>query len=173
MIDELCPIQFIEGINEWTPEKINFFDSSPLQPIAIKYQPKFSYTLSKLHIYLRSIMESKQSEIKVAIHSNNNDKPSDIILSEGSLNLTLSKGMPESPWQEINLKPVVVFRNNIYWLVLQMGGYWQLVQNGESNAIECHLKTTKGITWEVIKPNPKIMFRFYGRALTLSTSIYY
>jgi hypothetical protein len=171
MIDELCPIQFIEGVNEYTISTPDLFDLSDFKVIAIKYQPKLSYNLRNLSIYLMSGMGVQpQSEIRIALHSNYNDIPSDIVLSEGTFKLPLARERPIITWQEINLKPVVVFHSNTYWLVIDVSGYYRLCKNDVNNAIECQLKvikiSNKVIKWENIDENPKLMLKFYGRALT-------
>ena len=174
MLDEICPIQFIEGINEcgeYVQKSVIGMQSYPV--MAIEYIPKSSYSLTKLEICLflpPRVPEEKT--IRVALYSDYNGNPSDIVLTEGTFVPNFSKEKHQFIWQEIQLSPVVVSPNNKYWVTVYPQPLSIALVDADEG-VDSTLRVKKNNNkWDTL-PNhikeSKVMLRFYGRVLPMAS----
>lgn len=80
MLDEICPVQFIEGRNEWAEATNSYVRVSGCEGVAIEYIPKLSYSLKRFDIFLTHQERPERDKYRAAICSGFDDNPSDIIL---------------------------------------------------------------------------------------------
>ncbi len=169
MLHEICPVQFIEGMNEG--EKWDYKRSIPLKSfgtVAIAYSPTADYCLTKVSIcFGHNLQPNDSNPMRIILYSEYKDNPSDILLAEGESYITnYNAGTPVRCWQEAELTPVVVTRRNKYWLSIV------------PNDVDIHLLTATDGTdtpiyyyanneWSpsVDFDDWKCMVKFYGRML--------
>ncbi|MBA7604142.1 hypothetical protein ES703_11261 [subsurface metagenome] len=164
MLDEISPVQFIEGVNEYAePLEDQGINTRGYSGVAIEYLPKLSYTLKKLDIFLKHKEPPHEGKCKVALcTSDPKGNPSDIVLSEGGFAWKQTLG----DWQQVELEPIVVRPSNKYWLTIDLdGGYIVLpiAKEGDESALRFRGKE-RWRTHDLFKAN-KVMLRFYGRVL--------
>jgi len=177
MLDGIAPVQFIQGVNE--NAKFDYQQTINLQKygvIAVQYKPKLSYCMTELEIMLaHELSKENLEECEVRLHTNYGNIPSMITLTEGRFiaendQQASVQGIRGVRWQKASLKPIVVIRDETYWVVVIPG------------KMELHLLTAIGedayITplcykqyenWEV-EPNFEkwgCMLRLYGRVLPI------
>ena len=167
MLDELCPIQFIEGVNENGEIKRGEEDLIQIHQvsnIALGFTPNRTFLLNSIEICLfwNKFIEPVEYEVKLYPDYNNN--PADIVLREGKL--SFNKTSIGFGWCNIDLnQPIVVFAKNDYWLSLASFG---------ANFFLLHVKEGKRVPFSEGKPgdwfnstgvNYQLMLRLYGRVL--------
>lgn len=167
MLDEMCPIQFIEGVNECAEAADEYINTMDYSGVAIEYVPKLSYSLKRLAIFLTHQTRPDGDKYKVALCSDYNGNPSGIVLSKGEWVWRETLG----EWQEVELeKPIVVVCNKKYWLTIDLdrGNIGlPIAKEGE----ECALRfrgQRKWIIHDIFKID-KVMLRFCGRILPTSS----
>ena len=166
MLDDICPVQFIEGINEYAEAANSYINTMNFSGVAIEYIPKLSYSLKRFDIFLTHQESPDGGKYKVAVCPDHNDSPGDIVLSKGEwvCNPVLGE------WQEVELeKPVVVIRNKKYWLTIDLDkGNIGLPMAKEGDEYALRFRTHKTwITWDIARTD-KIMLRFYGRMMPIA-----
>ena len=172
MYDEICPVQFIEGIND--NEEVDNKQAMNLSSygnIAFPYKPKISYSLTRLEIVLaHRLALPDMASIRVALHSNHNDMPGKVTITEGAVTPEPCKDPNRINylWQSIELAPVTVIRGNPYWFRLDcnMDIYLVTAQVGEVTA----LAYKQGTVWkqDTDFQEWKCMLRFYGRVIPIA-----
>lgn len=181
-LKELCPLQFIEGRNEniiyTTPAgDIEFPSDDPSIPPflklegkqwAILYVPGMSYTLTDVEILGRSDEKASAKKHPAGIYTDYGDAPSYNCVTEGEL--VVQADTDVAYWANIQLKPVVVFSKQKYWLVF------------EDNAIKFTLaygKKDKGVAvpytsgnhgqWATPLQQKALFLKFHGRVMPVVT----
>jgi hypothetical protein len=166
MLNDICPIQFIEGINECAKIADDYINTKEYHGVAIDYCPKLTYSLNKFDIFLVHQQMPTGDKYKVALCSNYDDKPSDILLSQGEWACGQER---LNVWQEVELeKPVVVIRGNKYWLTIELGtGNIGLPIAVGEDVKETTLKFQGHKLWvsNTRFKTGKVMLKFYGRVL--------
>ncbi len=173
LLDEICPVQYIEGINENEAKPGKFtvkeYGMDDLQFIGIKYTPKMSYCLSKLGIFYCATLRTRE-DIKVEVNLCNAYKnhPSDIVLSGGSFNPKLPKQKTEEYyWQEVDLKPVVVIRDKEYWITI--GVEYGNILLPTASEKQCAFRVRKNVKWATPDvANFGIILKFHGRVMPIA-----
>ena len=169
MLDEICPVQFVDGLNEGAePSGGDSIVITKYSGTGIQYIPKVSYSLTKLEMMMTFGYLPQEAQIKVNLCSDYDERPSDIILSSGSF-------VPKSVyagWYEVTLKPVSVIKNKKYWITVHPNGCpTGLIRAGKGES--CLLSVMTDNRWaappEDIKDG-KVMFKLYGRIFPVSTS---
>lgn len=173
MLDEICPVQFVEGLNEGadTSADIESTVITTYSCVGILYIPKVSYSLASLEMMLVFGQFREGTKIKVELCSDYDEKPSDIILSSGSFVPKVVYG----EWREVTLKPVSVLRNTKYWVTIHPNGCpTAFVVPKEGKDYTLSVKPGSYSKWETLPEmdinNRKVMFRFYGRIFPVSAS---
>ncbi len=170
MLDELCPIQFIEGINYY--EKYDLGDlvyMSSYNELAIQYKAEKSYCLTSVEPFILTNASTQEIEVAVKLYSDYDENPSDIMLSSGSLTPQIPREKAYlHKWQGVALKPVSIIRGNKYWLAISNA---QICLQVAEKGVDCVLKARGETKWFSPKDNPtsKIMLRFYGRVLPVTS----
>lgn len=169
MLDELFPVQFVEGLNEGAEQ----LDEETIVitqylGIGLQYVPQVSYSLTRLEIMITFGDLPKEAQITVGLCSDYDDKPSDIVLTSGSF---VPKGV-YGGWQEVILKPVSVIRGKKYWVTINPNGCPTALIRAEKGK-GCLLIVRMGKKWKAQPEDIKdgrVMLKLYGRILPLSTS---
>lgn len=168
MLNEIFPVQFIEGVNEnaeaLEDQHINTMGYSG---VAIEYKPKLTYSLKKLHIFVIQAETSEKHKFNVALYTDHKNNPSDIVLSKGTWD---SKTEYLNGWQEVELEPTVVVRNKRYWLTIDLNERRMglpIAKEGEEAALRFRGRK-KWVIHDIFK-TCKVMLRFYGRVLPISS----
>lgn len=170
---ELCPVQFIESMND--NEEINKQSTIDLLQygiIAIAYKPKLSYCLTKLEIMLaHRLAVPDMKPIKVALHPEYKDKPSKVIIAEGEATPEICKEPHRLGflWQEIELSPAVVIHNNSYWLSIDCNMSIHLVTATDGDITTLAYRDDNEWKRDTDYKEWKCMLRFYGRILPTVT----
>lgn len=164
MLDELFPVQFVEGLNEGAElSDINSLVITGYSGVGIQYTPSLSYSLTKLETILTFGNSLDGAEIKICIYSDYKDKPSDIQLSSGSFVPKKVYG----EWRIVTLNPISIIKGRRYWITIHPNGYavaFVIPKTGQ-NSILSFKKFKK---WEALPEyaeGGKVMFKFYGRIL--------
>lgn len=171
MLDEICPVQFIEGMNEGAETSdVESIVITRYSCVGILYIPKVSYSLTSLEIMFTFGEFLEGTQITIELCSDYDEKPSDIILSSGSF-------VPKEVyggWREVTLKPISVLRNTKYWVTIHPTGYpTAFVAPKEGKDYTLSVKTGTNSKWETPTEDVnsrKVMLRFYGRIFPVSAS---
>ena len=169
MLDEICPVQFVEGMNEGAvTQNVETIVISGYSLIGLPYTPKVSYSLVRLEMMLTFGQFREGAQIEVELRSDYDEKPSDIILSSGSFVPKRVYG----EWREVTLNPISVLRNTRYWVTIRTGGCpTAFVAPKEGTDYELSVLAGVSSKWEIppedVK-NRKVMLRFHGRILPVS-----
>ena len=178
MVDELsqlCPVQFIEGINEnqkpiviapvlergfWRPEDVQ---------LAIPYLPSRTYALCTIAIYGSADELSQPEEHSIGLYTDSNNAPGENLLTEGKL--TVPAKAPGEGWLRIDLQPIVVFAKQRYWIALR--DYSRKFKIGIAQDGDEICKTFRRqrpmADWETIEEKIQYMLKFYGRVLPVAS----
>lgn len=167
MLDEICPVQFVDGVNEAEEASQQKITTTHYSGVAIEYTPKLSYSLKRLGIFLTEQRAPEEDKFKVTLCLDHNNNPSDIVISEGEWIATNMLG----DWQEVELKPRVVIRNEKYWLTIDVGQEGSIGLPIAKEGQKVALRFKKNKEW-VIHNNKNyetdtVMLRFYGRLLPI------
>lgn len=168
MLDEICPVQFVEGMNEGA--ELSDEDTiiiTEYSGFGIQYIPSLSYILTGLEMMLVFGNFREGTQITVEISSDYDEKPSGIILSSGSF-------VPKvlyAEWREVTLKPVSVIRNKKYWVVVHPNrcptGFVK-ADKGKGYV----LGGKRDAKWRTLPDNLKegeVMLKFYGRVMPVAS----
>ena len=176
MLDEICPVQFIEGINECGKcNTQNFLDIQGYQFVAIEYNPESTYCLTALEILIDHSPALGAREFDIALHSDYDGRPSDIILSRGKLATKVNSESVGTQfvrfvdWGKVDLNPVVVIRSSKYWITTRPDGR-QLSLATAVDGDTTNMMAAESGKWRPDKlfSDWKCMLRFYGRILPVS-----
>jgi len=166
MLDEICPVQFVEGVNECAEATDDYINTMEYSGVAIEYTPTLSYSLKRVDIFLTHQQPSNENKYKVALCTDYGNKPSDIVLSKGEWAWRDVLG----DWQRVELEPVVVTCNKKYWLTIDLdkGNIGLPIAQGEE-AKEVSLRFRGEYKWVIHGKfkKDKVMLRFYGRILPI------
>ena len=164
MLDELCPVQFVDGMNECADlSDVDSINITSQSVVGLQYTPKVSYSLTKLEIMLAFGKPQKITQIKVDFCSDYGDKPSDIVMNSGSI--TPGKVYPE--WREVILKPVSLIKTFRYWVVIYPNDCPTAIiapKNGKEYPLMVNIFKRWVELPEYIN-GIRVMCRFYGRIL--------
>ena len=165
MLDDICPVQFIEGTNEYAEAGDDYINTRGYSGVAIEYVAKTSYSLKKLDIFLTEQAPVDGGKYKVALCLDHDNSPSDIVLSEGAW----ARKEIFGDWQEVELdKPVVVVCNKKYWLTIDLDkGSIGLPIAKEGKESTLRFRGLKKWTTHDIFKTDRVMLRFYGRILPI------
>lgn len=169
MLDEICPIQFVEGLNEGADlSDVDSVVITSYSSVGLQYIPKVSYSLTRLEIMLAFGDFQKEVNIEVELCSDYEEKPSDIVISSGSFNpKTVHAG-----WREVTLKPISVLRIMKYWIIIHPNGCpTAFVAPKEGKDYILSVKTGINSKWETPPEDVnlrKVMLRFHGRIFPVS-----
>ena len=166
---KLCPIQFIEGLNEGAePADRKHIRIDVYEAVAIEYTPAVTFCMTNVESFVVWGQSSAQQSFSLAVHSAYADNPSNLVLSRG--NMVIDETAGGFGWRNVELdNPVVVFCGRTYWLVLEAAGApLALGRTEEGKEITIRSKVRK--EWGVFENDisPKLMIRFYGRVLPVS-----
>ena len=172
MLDEICPVQFVEGLNEGAESsEEGTIRITQFSGFGVQYIPSLSYSLTRLEIMFTFGDIPEGAEIRVDLCSDYDEKPSDIVLSSGSF----PPKTPYAGWREVMLKPISVIRNRKYWVTIHPNRC--PVALIEADKGQGYILSGKRDTrWKtpsvdnVLVEKGKVMLRFYGRVLPISTS---
>ena len=108
-LGELCPIQYVEGINDGERfHASDFCNVSIYSAVAIEYKPKRNYCLDDAEIMAYDDESLGEREFTVALHPDYLGKPNELAIVEGKIKLkfdnTLSqKGIEhEVKWHKMS-----------------------------------------------------------------------
>lgn len=167
MLDELFPIQFVEGLNEGAePSEEDSIVITRYSGFGIQYIPSLSYSLTGLEMMLVFGDFREGTQISVEISSDYNEKPSDIILSSGSFVPKVVYG----EWREVTLKPVSVIRNKKYWVIVHPNGCptsFVKADKGKGYILSGKRDAKWRTPLDSLKEG-EVMLKFYGRILPIS-----
>lgn len=167
---QLSPIQFIEGINEnkepIEPDEGRFWHPRDLQ-VAIPYKPNRTYTINRIYIFGSPDELPTQEKHLVRLYTNSGDVPSENYITEGELVIPAEVGGED--WLQIELQPVVLFRKEQYWIVVE--DYSPRFAFGRAKDGDEVNKTgrRRGHRWITIEDKMAFMVKFYGRVLPVVT----
>ncbi|MCJ7791792.1 MAG: hypothetical protein MUP49_05245 [Dehalococcoidia bacterium] len=177
MLEDIYPVQFIEGLNHGEePNTENFLDIGGYPIVAIEYKPKLSYCLVELEMLVTTFEASGARDFRVVLCPNYRDKPYDLALTGGRLAIKSHDEQSGTGtriianWQKVIFKPTaVVTSKNTYWILLHPNGQTlKLVTSidGEPTNMVAHL----GRRWQAESTFSgwKCMLRFYGRMVPVS-----
>jgi hypothetical protein len=159
MLDEILPVQFIEGVNEFEgPAGEKGFGLAYDQTAAFEYHPAHSYTINSAHIWTESW--TGPAEIEISICAHNHIEPGDIVL--GSQRLRLSR----KGWQEFSIGPFVLLATGTYWLVIQsLNGEVNLPNLSAGQELTVLFKRENRWIQTSVPTHMRPRIRFYGRFL--------
>lgn len=170
MLDEIYPVQFVEGINHFE-EFIDdqFIKTTGFSRVAIQFIPKLSYSLNAIEVFMVVEYQShRESSFEVAVCPDFHDHPGNIQITEG----TWVASEQQLAWQTMSFqKPVVVINSKKYWLTINLDSRrigLVIAKQGD----ETPLRVAGAQRWRAedsLKPQ-RFMLRFYGRILPLSVS---
>jgi len=171
MLDDLFPVQFIEGINEcagYTVDDDYILSMSNFVKTAIEYKPTISSILSRVDILILTTEQTEANKrINASIYSDYHGSPSDIPLRViDTFQMQVPGEGYQVYWQEIKLTPVVLVCNIPYWLVLDVDqSAWAFVLAKDGK--QTNLLVKKDKRWKDFKEpaNTKVMVRFFGRVI--------
>jgi hypothetical protein len=162
MLEEILPVQFIEGVNEYAaPTKFRTYITYGTTA-AFRYTPKTTYTLKKLSIFFSG---KGEQNFTLALCIEHNNSPSDIVLTWGDV---VSKS--ESPmWQEVDfLQPAVIIAEKRYWITVRLDkGEMELPVLKEGKEVPFRYKQAAKWAVESSLKSCHAMLRFYGRYLPI------
>jgi hypothetical protein len=168
MSDELFPLQFIEGINEYgryLDEYINM-DRLGYLGIAIQYTPKYTYNLQEFSTFLTE--QKTRPEFIISLYTHHIDTLNRIILRQGKSFVTEDN---YNGWQLSKFdEPVVVIAKHTYWLVIELEKNSNIcLAIAQQGTDMCNIRYKVGNKWETQKGFEKfsLMFRFYGRIIPI------
>ena len=171
MLDEICPVQFVDGMNEGAETSdVESIVITTYSCVGILYIPKVSYSLASLEMMLGFGDFQKGAQINVELCSDYEDKPSDIVISSGSFDPKTVYG----GWREVTLKPVSVLKNMKYWVKIHPNGFpMAFIAPKEGTDYTLSVKPGTHSKWETLPEDVssrKVMLRFHGRILPVSIS---
>ena len=162
-LDRICPIQFIEGRNKYAePDK-----PSEVSPTAyIEYVPQVSYSIARIDLFIAwtsKIMENQNN--RFVICADYSEHPTDIILTEGSMDFEQGE-YPFENWRSIEMsQPVVLIAHKRYWLQFpDPKTKFVFYAGAKGDQIATKYKSDR--KWET--GSDVLMLRFYGRILPLA-----
>lgn len=162
MLDELFPIQFVEGINE-SAEVVGdgFLQVRQYDRIAIPLAPTMAFTISRVEISLIWGRFGTQETYAAKISFDHDNNPSEIALSEGELIFEPTDS--GYGWCKIKLvHPVVLLPNKHYWLELESKDalfHLGIAREGARVSMRADL----GEGWSSSGNDHSFMLRLYGR----------
>ncbi|MFC1904816.1 hypothetical protein ACFLXT_03520 [Chloroflexota bacterium] len=169
MLEELFPVQFIEGINENVKNiKNELLQINTYDYVATQFVPAHTFLLTESEIYLAWDAFSQREEYIVRLYSDYKDKPTEIILREGKLVFDTSPS--GYGWCKISLnEPIVIFAKNKYWLCLKSrDALFSLLQAKEGKESSFREYTDGGWLGNVLDKY-RVMIKFYGRVFPVSS----
>lgn len=176
MLEDIYPVQFIEGFNYGEePNTENFLEIGGYPAIAIEYKPKSPYCLVELEILVvTEVLDVR--EFRVVLCPNYRGKPTDPALAEGKLAIKSGSELSGTGvrvianWEKVVFgSAAVVTSKDTYWVVLYPKGITlKLITaiDGEPT----HMMAYRGRKWQTddIFSGWKCMLRFYGRMVPVS-----
>ena len=169
MLDDICPIQFIEGINEdLEPAKGQSLHVNTYDRVAIQYTPSLTFCLARLELLLYCRQVSVPEEYNFKLHTDYEDNPGKTVLREGAFKFDMTDRKID--WFEICLDhPVVIMASKNYWLDIESrDAIFRLCRTDKG--ITSKTSAQIGDTWSSGGEIPnRFMLRFYGRILPLSS----
>ncbi len=167
MLDELFPVQFIEGVNENGEIKRREHERvqiDELANIAIGFAPSHTFILNKIDIYLFWSGFSIPVEYKAKLYPDYCNNPAIIVLTEGKLGFD-KEGVGHG-WRNIDLnQPIVVFAGNNYWLGLEsLQVSFALGQAKEGKKVP-FIEGKPGNWFSSLDTDYHLMLRLYGRVV--------
>jgi len=178
MVEDMFPVQFVEGINEGEEaDNSKLMEIGPYSHIAIEYQAQSAYKICQLEILTATKAIGGAKECDVMILPNYIDKPNrdDLILAQGTMELQPSKELMISiKWSEVMLEPNIIIRPNLtYWIVMtSKGKSLKLIKGKEGKKIRILDRNPYNMEWtelELIDGGWEVMLRFYGKILPTQT----
>jgi len=173
MLDNICPLQFIEGLNEGEEaNRSSFFDICNYPITAIEYKPKISYCLTDLEILI-SVDVRNSEEFRVVLYPDYASKPNDVILTEGILSTKPRKEITQqgivvtADWQKVIFEQAfVVIPHNTYWIaILSERHSLRLVSAIDGRFTKILVHSNQEWKNDKCSQDWKCMIRFYGRML--------
>lgn len=167
MVDELYPLQFIEGMNEngeVNKRKQELIQIHQCPNVALGFSPNRTFLLNNIEIYLFWHEFVEPVEYEVTLYPDYNDNPAYIALREGKL--SFDKASIGFGWRNISLKqPVVVFAKDNYWIALKSLGANFLLAEAKEGKRVAFSNGEPGDWFNNNSINYQLMLRFYGRVL--------
>ena len=161
---KLCPIQFIEGINENEESTSGKFLTWGEYGISIPYTPSITYRLARIEVYGSPKHLPEQKEHAVRLYTDHKDNPGKTSVVEGKLIIPSASG---EQWLSIELaQSIVVFAEHKYWLSIV--GYPLLFAVGiATDGVELSLRGYLNQRWTSSSSDRRYrcMLRFFGRVL--------
>ena len=167
MLDEICPVQFIEGVNENGEIKRgdkDFIQINLLRNIAIGFTPSRTFLLNKIEIYLQWNEFREPVVYEAKLYPDYNNNPAGMILREGKLSFN-KKGSGDG-WCNIDLnQPIVVFAKDNYWLGLESFGVKFFLLEAKEGKRVPFSEGMPGDWFNNTAIDYQLMLRLYGRVL--------
>ena len=177
-LKELCPIQFIEGVNEnltYTTPKwdVGFPSDDPSTPPffemegkqwAVQFVPGMAYTLTDVEILGKSDQKAAAKKHDVAVYIDNGDAPGYNRVTKGEL--VVQAETDGGYWANAQLKPLVVFPKHKYWLVSEDESIKLMLACGKKGS-GAAVSYTSGKPGQWAEP-PKqgtLFLKFHGRVM--------
>lgn len=163
-LTRLCPVQFIEGINENEEPTSGRFLTWGDYGIAIPYTPSITYCLTRIEVYGSPEHLPEQKEHAVKLYTDHKDNPSKTWVVEGKLVIPNIGG---EQWLPIELlHSIVVFAEHRYWLCIEEHPLMFAVGIAEDGE-ELSLRGYVNQRWTSSSSGRlhRCMLRFFGRVL--------
>lgn len=161
---KLCPVQFIEGINENEEPTSGRFLSWGDYGIAIPYTASITYSLVRIEFYGSPKYVADHKEYAVKVYTDYNDNLGKTCVIEGKLVIPSAVG---EQWLPIELvQNVVVFAQHKYWISIEEHPLMFAIGTAE-NGQEVSLRGYLNRQWisSLSGRQYKCMLRFFGRVL--------
>lgn len=175
-LKELCPVQFIEGVNEnlthTTPDwDVGFPADDPSASFfamegkqwAIQFVPGMSYTLTDVEVLGKSDQKAAAKKHDVAVYIDNGGLPGYNRVTTGEL--VVQAENDGGYWANAQLKPLVVFPKYKYWLVFEEESIKLMLARGKKGS-GAAVSYTSGKPGQWAAPVQGTLFlKFHGRVM--------
>ncbi len=170
MLNDLYPVQFVEGFNE---SEETYVDDDYILPVrdyakaAIEIKPTISAVISRIDIDILTTTSTQEVPTKCAINSDYKNNPSNIELNniDTTFKPKAQWERSEHYWQQIIVLPVRLVAGRIYWFVIDVNhAQWafMLAKDGQST----NLRVANTMRWRPETTRKcACMLRLFGRVL--------
>jgi hypothetical protein len=166
MLDDICPVQFIEGVNEdGEIRKGGNILIDHLHNIAIGFTPRRTFLLNRIEVNLVWKGSIEPVEYDAKLYPDYHNNPASIVLREGKL--IFNETRSGVGWCNIDLnQPVVVFAGDNYWLGLESWeARFSLLQVNEGKKSVPFSEGEPGDWHSSTNVEYQFMLRLYGRVV--------
>jgi len=175
-LNELWPVQFIEGINDKWQGDIDITHEllvNDYEKIGLRYVPRFHLLLEHFETYIYSDPNRELPETSISICLSHGNNPEYQPLTEFKPTTKIRVTVNSSHrWQRFEVSPVILRSGQLYWIIIEPNqGHWALDYHGPiSGSATTEYMVMKEGTWGYAKPQRlPFLLRFYGRLIPLYT----